>query len=73
MRRKKMSSRPRLVVDLEPHQKIFLDRLPFGWKQQIFSSLIEMLIDMTERCGEDALGAILSKRVNLEDYFRTYD
>jgi len=54
-----MSIRPRLVVDLEPHQKIFLDR--------------EMLIDMTERCGEDALGAILSKRVNLEDYFRTYD
>jgi len=64
-----MSIRPRLTIDLEPYQKEFLDQLPFGWKQQIYCALTDMLIDMTSRCGEGAIGAILSKRVDLEKYF----
>ena len=61
--------RPRLSIDITPKQQKFLDRLPFGWKQQIFSILIEMLIEMTDRCGMEALGIIASKRIKLEEYF----
>ena len=64
-----MSNRPRLTVDLTPNQKIFLDSLPYGWKQQIYSALTDMLVDMTDRCGKAALGAIVAKRLKLEDYF----
>jgi hypothetical protein len=64
-----MSERPRLTIDLKEYQKNFLDNLPYGWKQQLFSALIDMLIDMTKRCGSGALGAIVSKRIKLEDYF----
>jgi hypothetical protein len=28
-----------------------------------------MLIDMVERCGQGTLGAIVSKRLKLEEYF----
>lgn len=64
-----MSSRPRISFDITPNQKEFLDSLPFGWKQQLFSALTDMLIDMTKRCGKCTLGAIVSKRVKLEEYF----
>jgi hypothetical protein len=64
-----MSNRPRLTVDLTPKQKEFLDSLPFGWKQQLYSALTDMLIDMTARCGQTTLGAIVSQRIKLENYF----
>ena len=63
------SERPRLTIDLTPYQKEFLDSLPFGWKQQLYSALTDMVIDMTRRCGSATLGAIVSKRIKLEDYF----
>ena len=63
------SNRPRLTIDLTPKHQKFLQQLPFGWKQQLFSVLIDMLIDMVDRCGVKSLGAIMSKRINLEDYF----
>ncbi|MCK4330858.1 hypothetical protein KAX02_13590 [candidate division WOR-3 bacterium] len=63
------SQRPRLSIDLTPRHQEFLQRLPFGWKQQLFSVLIEMLIEMTDRCGMEALGVIAAKRIKLEDYF----
>lgn len=62
--------RPRLSVDVTPKQQKFLERLPFGWKQHIFSALIDMLIDMTDRCGTKALSAIAAKAIKLEDYFK---
>ena len=63
------SNRPRLSIDLTPKQQNFLQQLPFGWKQQLFSVLIDMLIEMTERCGMRALGVITSKAIKLEEYF----
>lgn len=65
-----MPVRPRLSIDITPRQQIFLDRLPFGWRQHIFSTLIDMLIDMTDRCGMKALSVIAAKAIKLEDYFR---
>ena len=62
-------NRPRLSIDLTPRQQRFLQKLPFGWKQQLFSVLIDMLIEMTERCGMKALGIIVAKRIKLEDWF----
>jgi len=64
-----VSNRPRLSIDLTPKQHTFLQQLPFGWKQQLFSVLIEMLMDTVERCGFEALGVITSKRIKLEDYY----
>lgn len=61
--------RPRLSVDLTPRQQRFLDKFPFGWKQQIFSVLTDMLIEMTERCGMESLGIIAAKKIKLEEYF----
>lgn len=63
------SNRPRLSIDLTPRQQKFLQQLPFGWKQQLFSVLIDMLIEMTDRCGMRALGVITAKAIKLEDYF----
>ena len=65
-----MSNRPRLTIDLTSRQKDFLDSLPHGWKQQIYSALTDMLIDMVKRCGQTTLGAIVAKRLKLEDYFK---
>ena len=64
-----MSTRPRLTIDITPNQKAFLDTLPFGWRQQLFSALIDMTIDMTRRCGQGTLGAIVSRKIKLEEYF----
>jgi hypothetical protein len=63
------SNRPRLTIDISPEQKKFLDNLPFGMKQQIYVALTDMLIDMTHRCGPIALGAIVTKKIKIEDYF----
>ena len=63
------SNRPRLSIDLTPKQQKFLQKLPFGWKQHIFSVLTDMLIDMTDRCGIESLGAIAAKAIKLEEYF----
>lgn len=67
------SNRPRLSIDLTPRQQRFLQQLPFGWKQQLFSVLIDMLMEMTERCGMRALGVITSKAIKLEEYFNGDD
>ena len=61
--------RPRGYFDLDERQQIFLDALPHGWRQQLLSALVDMTIDMVERCGTAALGAIVTKRMNLEEYF----
>lgn len=63
------SQRPRLSIDLTPRQQIFLQKLPFGWKQQLFSVLVDMLMEMTDRCGMKSLGIIAAKAIKLEDYF----
>lgn len=63
------SNRPRLTIDLTEPQKAFLDSLPHGWKQHIYSALTDMLIDMVKRCGTMTLGAIVSKRIKIEEYF----
>ena len=67
------SNRPRLSIDLTPKQQKFLQKLPFGWKQQLFSVLIDMLMDTVGRCGFEALGIITAKRIKLEDYFNIGD
>jgi hypothetical protein len=67
------SERPRLSIDITPKQQRFLKRLPFGWRQQIFSALIDMLMDMVERCGISSLGAISSRAIKLDEYFNEED
>lgn len=63
------SQRPRLSIDITPKQQRFLQQLPRGWRQQLFSVLIDMLIEMTDRCGMKSLGVIAAKAIKLEDYF----
>lgn len=66
----KIIDRPRLSIDLTPVQHKFLQEFPFGWKQQIFSVLIDMLISMTDRCGMRSLSIIMARTIKLEDYFK---
>lgn len=68
-----MSHRPRLSIDITPEQQRFLQRLPHGWKQQIFSALVEMLMEMTERLGMRSLSAVAAKAIKLEDVFEEKD
>lgn len=63
------TDRPRLSIDLTPVQQEFLQKFPFGWKQQIFSILIDMLMDMTQRCGMRSLSIIMARAIKLDDYF----
>jgi hypothetical protein len=63
------TDRPRLSIDLTPVQQEFLRGFPFGWKQQIFSILIDMLMEMTKRCGMRSLSVIMARAIKLEDYF----
>jgi hypothetical protein len=62
-------ARPRAFLDITERQKVFLDALPHGWRQMILSSLLDMTIDMVDRCGTGALGAIITKSLKLEEYF----
>ena len=61
--------RPRLSIDVTPKQQRFLQKLPHGWKQQLFSTLLDMLVEMTQRCGIESLSIIAAKAIKLEDYF----
>lgn len=65
-----MSNRPRLTIDITKKQKAFLDSLPFGWKQQLFSIIIDKMIDMVARCGRTSLGVIISKKIDLEEVIK---
>lgn len=61
--------RYRLSVDITEDQHMFLNRLSHGWRKQIFSALINMLIDMTNRNGMQILPIIISHELRLEEYF----
>lgn len=63
------NKRYRLTIELSPAQHKFLLNLPFGWRKQLFGALIDMMIDMTHRCGAKSLSAIVSQKINLEEYF----
>jgi len=65
--------RLRLSIDLTQEQSDFLTKLPFGWRQQIYSALTDMIIDMTKNHGTKSLSYIISQRINLNDYFSSED
>ena len=64
--------RPRLSITITSEQYRKLQRLiPWGIKGQLFSAIIDDLINALEVDGEKVLGAILSKKLKLEDYSET--
>ena len=61
--------RPRLSVNITPEQYSKLQKLvPWGVKGQLFQTIIEDLIDLLETKCEKVLGAILAKKLKLENY-----
>ncbi len=61
--------RPRLSVNITPEQYSKLQKLvPWGVKGQLFQTIIEDLIQLLEKRGEKVLGAILAKKLKLENY-----
>jgi len=57
--------RLRLSIDLTQEQSDFLTKLPFGWRQQIYSALTGMIMDGTEMYGTQFLSHIISRKINL--------
>lgn len=55
---------PRLNVDITEEQDRKLRKLiPWGLKHQLFSIVVDELIEILEEHGEMAIGAILAKRI----------
>ena len=57
--------RLRLSIDLTPRQSEFLTKLPFGWRQQIYSALTDMIIEETETHGIRFLSSIIAQKISL--------
>ena len=61
--------RPRLSITITNEQYRKLQSLiPWGVKGQLFSAIIDDLITALEKDGEKVLGAILARKLKLEDY-----
>ena len=61
--------RPRLSINIDDEQYKKLQALiPWGVKGQVFQIIIDDLIKLLETHGTEVLGAILHKKVSLEDY-----
>jgi len=59
--------RPRLSAELTQEQAARLfEILPRGWQKPIFQTLVNGLIELYDRGGISALGAIASKAVSIE-------
>ena len=66
--------RPRLSIDLGDERfKKLQDLVPWGVKTQLFLVIIDDLIDVLEKHGPMAVGAILSKKVKLVDILKGED
>jgi len=57
--------RIRTSIDLTDEQQKFIQSLPFGWKQQIYSSLTDMLMELVKELGVGSLGLIITKKVSI--------
>ena len=61
--------RPRLSITITDEQyKKLQGLIPWGVKGQLFSAIIDDLITALEKDGEKVLGAILARKLKLEDY-----
>ena len=61
--------RPRLSVELTEEQQRDLVRLvPWGVKNQLFSTIVDDVIRCLKEHGQIFLAAVLTKAVKLEDY-----
>lgn len=63
--------KPRLNVDISEEQDTKLRKLiPWGLKHQLFSVIVDELIQILEEHGEMAIGAILAKRISVLEIIR---
>lgn len=63
-----MSSRPRLSVELTPDQYKRLSKLiPWGQQRIIISTIVDELIELLEKHGPMAIGAVLAKKIKFLD------
>jgi len=59
-----MKKRHRLTIDITPNQQKFLNSFPYGQRKQIFSVLIDMMIDMTNEYGIRSLAQITNHQID---------
>jgi hypothetical protein len=60
--------RPRLSIEISNEQYNALGRLiPWGVKSELFSAIIDDLIDLLEKEGEIVIAAVLTKRLKIKD------
>ena len=66
-----MDTRLRLTIDLSKSQYEFLNLLPHGWKQKIFATLIDKVMERVASCETNVesrafLGLLAAGKLNLE-------
>ncbi len=60
-----MNRRPRLSVEITPEQAKKLNNLiPWGQQRAVISALVDELVDILEKHGAVAIGAVLAKRIS---------
>ena len=70
----KRKYRPRISVDLREEQADRLRELiPWGYMSRVYSLVIDDLIEIMEAGGENALAALLARRLKLGAYLRDVD
>ena len=63
------SYRPRLSIELTEEQQVKLLRLiPWGVKNKLFSIIVDDVIRLMEKHGQQFLAAVLTKNIQLEDW-----
>lgn len=63
--------RPRLSIDISEEQDAKLRELvPWGLKKQLFSKVIDELIELLEEHGEMAIGALLAGKIRFLDIMK---
>ena len=59
--------RPRLSIEISEEQQSSLQRLiPWGLKNQVFSTIIDQLVPLLERKGSEVLALILTNDLTVE-------
>ena len=59
--------RPRLSIEITEEQHNALQRLiPWGLKNQVFSTIIDQLIPLLERRGSDVIALIITNDLRVE-------
>jgi len=61
------SYRPRIAAELRPDQHIRLQAIiPHGMQKHLFQSLVDGILELYDKGGMEAIGAIISSHISIQ-------